>query len=399
MSNPADRGEMAGTRDALASAAALAALVAVVLMATAGSTTAAARGPAFELDDIGNFNSPVYIDNAPGAEGLLFVVERQGKIRVLKNGVKKAKPFLNIKDLVRSGGEEGLLSLAFHPDYDTNRRFYVYYVNNNGDIRIDQFKRKQTTANKASLDSRKKVITIEHDQADNHNGGQLQFGPGGFLYAGIGDGGPAGDPENDSQDSSTLLGKLLRIDPQAGGGYEVPPTNPFVDVAGDDEIFALGLRNPWRFSFDSGAEALTIADVGGSDWEEIDYLAGANPGLGANFGWNDFEGTSETSFGIAPNASPHTAPISEFSHGAPDRFCSITGGYIVRDPDLASLTGDYLFTDLCVGDLRTVDIPTGADGTDLGLHVSSPSSFGEGEDGQLYVASIEGDVFAIEPGP
>jgi glucose/arabinose dehydrogenase len=377
--------------------AAVVALAVVVVWALTVSDRARARG-GFDLVEVGNFNSPVHADDAPGADGLLFVVEQGGKIRVLRDEKKVKKPFLDITDIVRSGGEEGLLSVAFHPGYDDNRRFYVFYTNSKGDIRIDQFKRKQSGRLRASRASRARVIKIEHDQAANHNGGQLQFGPDGYLYAGIGDGGPQGDPEDDAQDPANLLGKLIRIDPLGRGGYDVPAGNPYADNGdpGADEIFSIGLRNPWRFSFDSVTGAITIGDVGGRDWEELDYVSGADPGLGANFGWNDYEGFTETSFGTPPNASPHTEPIAAFSHDAPDNFNAITGGYVVNDPGLPALTGQYLFADYFIGEVRAVQVPSGADGTEVGVSASSIASFAEGEGNQIYVISRNGPVLRLE---
>ena len=374
----------------------------VALLALAGSLAlggagAQARGSAeFELVDLGNFHDPVHVSTAPGAtsDGLLFVVSQSGKIRVLDGEEKVRTPFLDIRGIVRFGGEQGLLSVAFHPDYETNRRFFVYYINNQGDIRIDQFKRKAADPLRASAGSKQKVIKIDHDQGPNHNGGQLQVGLDGYLYAGVGDGGPQQDPENDAQNIDSLLGKLIRIEPLAEGGYTAPDSNPYVDGPGADEIFALGLRNPWRFSFDSANGALTIGDVGGSDLEEIDYVAGG--GLGANFGWNDYEGFMETTFGTGPNATPHTEPIADFSHSGPDNFCSIAGGYVVHDPGLPALQGEYIFSDVCANDLLTLQVPSGAPGTPTGLSGGSIVSFGEGEDGQIYVVDLGGDVYRLE---
>jgi len=380
-----------------------AALLAGFGLATLGGGSVASAGTEddFHLEDLGNFSSPVYVDDAPGpsSNGLLFVVEQRGTIAVLDGGDKADDPFLDIRHKVAAGGEQGLLSVAFHPNYEANRRLYVYYTTKGGDIRIDQFKRRSTSPLRAVQHSRARVIKVEHDQASNHNGGQLQFGPDGFLYAGTGDGGPQEDPENDAQSKTSLLGKLLRIEPKASGGHAVPPSNPFVGAPGRDAIFALGLRNPWRFSFDSANGALVVADVGGSDWEEISYVA--DGGLGDNFGWNDFEGTSKTSFGIGPNASPHTPPIAEFSHDAPDDFSSITGGYVIRDPDLSQIAGQYIFGDLFEGQPMLRDVPAGTPGDPLGpeLAVGTLSSFGEGEGGQIYVVDLGGDVFALEPNP
>jgi glucose/arabinose dehydrogenase len=385
----------------IAAAAALAALAALTLISASGSARAGSTG-LYELQEVASFDSPVHAEDDGVHPNLLFVVEQPGRIKVARDGEKLDRPFLNINDLVQFGGEQGLLSVAFDPNYESNRRFYVYYVTNSGDIRIDRFKVKPGKPTRADADSRKKVIKIDHDQADNHNGGQLQIGPDGHLYAGIGDGGPQGDPEDDAQNINSLLGKVLRIHPLPRGGYDVPPDNPYAGEAGADEIFALGVRNPWRFSFDSATGALTAGDVGGGQWEEIDYVAspgGGEPGgLGANFGWNDYEATHETAFGTGANASPHIQPIAEFSHSSPDDFCSIIGGYVVHDPDLG-FQGQYIYSDLCDDTLRLVQIPSGADGDALALDAEGIVSFAEGAGGQLYTVSNNGPVSAIEPIP
>jgi glucose/arabinose dehydrogenase len=299
--------------------------------------------------------------------------------------------------VVRGGGEQGLLSVAFHPDYDSNRRFYVYYTTNGGDIRVDQFKRRADTRLRAAAGSRAKVIKIAHPGHSNHNGGQLQFHPtDGHLYIGTGDGGGGGDPGENAEDPEKLLGKILRIDPLAGGGYEAPTDNPFLAGPGRDEVLALGLRNPWRFSFDSASGDIVIGDVGQLDWEEIDHETAASLS-GASFGWDRYEGFADYE-ALDPEPPAYQPPVAAFSHDPPEDFCAITGGYVVHDPDLPSIAGEYLFTDLCANELRTIQLPSGADGTDLGVSVASPSSFGEGEAGQIYVVSLNGRVSALEPG-
>jgi glucose/arabinose dehydrogenase len=380
------------------------------LLAAGAALAAATLAPAsaqaglennYELDRIGRFFSPVHVADAPGYEKLLFVVEQPGRVRVLKNGVKKPKPFLDIRERVTFGGEQGLLSIAFHPDYETNRRFYVYYVDNGGDIVVDEFKRSKSSGVRAKAKTRRRVIKVQHDQASNHNGGQLQFNQvadDGLLYLATGDGGPQMDPENDAQDPDSLLGKLLRIDPipdGGGPGHDNPADNPFVGMPGADEVWSLGFRNPFRFSFDLTNGDLTVGDVGGSDWEEIDWTTlGASQG--ANFGWNDFEGTHETSFGVGANASPHTPPIAEYANVSDT--CAVTGGYVVRDGDLGALVGDYIYSDFCDGELTVIDVPTGAPVTTLELDPGNPSSFGEDRDtGQLYIADLNGPVYALEP--
>jgi glucose/arabinose dehydrogenase len=381
----------------------LALVAAVMALAAAVMALAAAPGAPqpsasagsiglYNLEKVADFRGPVYADDNGVNANLLFVVEQGGRIRVVKGGDKKQKPFLDIRDQVESAGEQGLLSVAFAPDYATSGLFYVFYTTNDGDLRIDQFERGNRPTH-ADFSSRAKVIKVQHDQAANHNGGQLQFGPDGYLYASTGDGGTQMDRENDAQATDSLLGKILRLDPKPGGGYSVPEENPYVGQPGKNEIFALGLRNPWRFSFDSDTGALTIGDVGGTEWEEIDHVA--DGGLGANFGWNDYEGTHETTFGAGPNASLHTAPVAEFSHGSPDNFCAIIGGYVIHDPDLVQ--NEYIYSDYCDNELRLLQVPSGADGDDLGLEAPGIVSFAEGADGQIYTVSQDGPVSALEP--
>lgn len=368
----------------------------------------ASAGTSYVLQDLGDFQSPVHVDNAPGAPDLLFVVEQEGRVRVLDDGVEQAESFLDIAGRVASGGEEGLLSVAFHPNYDENRRFFVFYTNRNDghDIQVDQFKRRQGNPLRAKESSRRKVIIVQHNQRNNHNGGQLQFGPDNRLFVSIGDGGTQMDPENDAQRRNSLLGKILRLKPRPEGGYDVPAGNPYVGRAGRDEIYARGLRNPFRFSFDAETGALTIGDVGGGAREEIDYEP--DGGLGANFGWNDFEGFQPTTFGTGEPPANHEAPLHDYATlpntGDPDPAGeAVTGGYIVRDPDLPALEGLYVYTDYFYGQLRTIDPAVGPD-SDADLPGADPdqfvSSFGEGANRQIYVVGHSGgDVFALEPAP
>lgn len=352
------------------------------------------------LKKIGDFSSPVYVAAAPGFPRLLFVVEQGGRIVVLDHGKRRARPFLDLADDVSTGGERGLLSIAFPPDYERSGRFYAYYTDRAGDIRIDEFRRSRPT--RADPGSRRRVIVIPHPGESNHNGGQLQF-LGGDLYFASGDGGSGGDPPNNAQNTGVLLGKLLRIDPRAAGGrpYTVPAGNPFVGRPGRDEIFSYGLRNPFRFSFDSGGgqPRLAIGDVGQNRFEEIDYttvLAAA----GANFGWDALEGRStyrDENSGT-PDPGGTTKPVFVYSH---DRggSCSVIGGYVVRDRSLPSLFGRYLYADLCEGELRSLvpHLGRGGDDRELGLHVDSPSSFGQDLAGHLYVVSLEGPVYRLVP--
>jgi glucose/arabinose dehydrogenase len=379
---------MAGSSGRGRRAAGFAAMLMSLIVAD--GSPVAAQGGGLELKRLGGFDAPVYVDDAPGSSKLLFVVEQQGTVKVLRNGRTVNRDFLDIRSRVQYGGEEGLLSIAFDPGYARNRRFYVYYVNRAGNIEVDGFRRSKQNATKAKERSRERVIVIPHPVNSNHNGGQLQFGPGGHLYLGTGDGGSAGDPDENAQNRNSLLGKLLRIDPRRSGGYSIPRSNPF-RRAGEDEIYALGLRNPYRFSFDSKTNDIYIGDVGQDAWEEVDRAGKA--GLrGANFGWDVFEGDHEFEGGGAPgNYHP---PIFEFSSASGN--CAITGGYVVRDKSLPALQGRYLYADFCGGVVRSFDPsnPAQSDAS-TGLAPEAVSSFGEGKGGQIYVASLDGPVFKI----
>jgi glucose/arabinose dehydrogenase len=366
--------------------------------ASGGSSASPARPHrgGVALKKIGSFDAPVYVAGAPGFPKLLFVVQQPGEIAVLKNGRRLRKPFLDLRSQVSYGGERGLLSVAFPPDYARSRRFYVYYTDNAGNIRVDEFRRAGAT--RAAPSSQREVIEIPHPVNANHNGGQLQF-HGALLYFGTGDGGSGGDPPNNAQNKDGLLGKLLRIDPRPADGrpYSIPADNPFVGKPGRDEIYSYGLRNPFRFSFDGSR--IAIADVGQNRFEELDYTTIAAAG-GANFGWDAFEGFSrytEENSGT-PDPGGTVKPIFAYSHSR-GGSCSIIGGYVIRDPRLRALRGRYLYADLCEGQLRTLvpHLERASGDRKLGLHVSSPSSFGEDDRHRLYVASLEGPVYRLVP--
>lgn len=351
------------------------------------------------LKQVGHFDTPVYVTGAPGFPELLFVVEQAGRVQVLQNGDKRGT-FLDISSLVGFGGERGLLSIAFPPDYERSRRFYVYYTDPKGDILVDEFRRKSAT--RAARGSRRAVIRVPHRTNSNHNGGQLQF-LGNLLYLGTGDGGSGGDPPNNAQNRDSLLGKLLRIDPRSSSGrpYSIPSDNPFAgSAAGRGEIYSYGLRNPFRFSFDTTTTAqprIAIADVGQNRFEELDYTTVA-AARGANFGWDAFEGfapyTEENSG--TPDPGGTVKPILVYGRG---RGCTIIGGYVVRDPRLPSLRGRYVYADLCEGQIRSLvpHLNRASGDRSLGLRVSTPSSFGEDTKGRVYVASLEGPVFRLVP--
>jgi glucose/arabinose dehydrogenase len=388
---------MAGLRSRAGLIVAAAILAAALILAFAGrgagSRADAGVPVGVALDQIGSFNSPVYVDNAPHRRKLLFVVEQPGAVRVLRNGHKLSKPFLEISDRVQYGGEEGLLSVAFDPKYKKNRRFFVYYTNNHGDNEVDRFKARKKNPLRAKTKSRRKVIELPHPGQANHNGGQLQFGPDRFLYLAPGDGGGSGDPNENAQNKNSLLGKLLRIEPKRKRGHRSPSSNPFANSTGKDEIYSLGLRNPYRFSFDSATGDVFIGDVGQDEREEIDHesLAGAK---GANFGWDIFEGNSVFEGGGAPpNYQP---PVLDYSSGTGSGNCAVTGGYVVHDATLPSLAGRYVYADFCGGQIRSFD-PDAPGATDAatGLSVASPSSFGEGVRGKIYVTSLSGPVYRI----
>jgi glucose/arabinose dehydrogenase len=364
-------------------------------------TAARAKG-GVALKKIGNFDHPVYIAGAPGFPKLLFVVEQPGRVVVLNGGKRLSRPFLDLRGSVGyDGGERGLLSIAFPADYRQSGSFYVYYNDAAGNIRIDEFERGSAT--RAAAGSQRQVIEIPHPVNANHNGGQMQFLDG-LLYFGTGDGGSGGDPPNNAQNKEVLLGKLLRIDPRPSGGqpYSVPSSNPFVGKPGRDEIYSYGLRNPFRFSFDTVSAQqprIAIGDVGQNKFEELDYTTVA-AASGADFGWDAIEGFApytEESSGT-PDPGDTAKPIFAYPHSR-SGSCSITGGYVVSDPSLRSLFKRYVYADFCEGQLRSLvpHLKRASGDRKLGLAVASPTSFGEDDAHHLYVASLEGPVFRLVP--
>jgi glucose/arabinose dehydrogenase len=351
------------------------------------------RARALHLVQVGKFDSPVYVTAPPHDARRLMVVEQGGRIRVMRGGKLLARPFLDIHSRVVSGGEQGLLSMAFARDYAKSRRFWVFFTNRNGDEEIDELR--AGSRDHASAATAKRVI-VQADDESNHNGGQLQMGPDGYLYAGIGDGGGGNDQHGargNGQRVGTLLGKIIRIAPKRGGGYRVPSSNPFSGDAGArPEVYSYGLRNPWRFSFDRRSGDMVIGDVGQNAVEEIDFRrrGGAR---GVNFGWRPWEGRRRNFDEPAPGA---VFPQITKSHS--DGWCSITGGYVVRDRALGNLYGRYVYGDFCKGQLRSVKLSQSRAHGDraLGLRkVSSLSSFGEDARGRVYAASLEGPVYRL----
>jgi len=380
------------------------ALAAVAVLAAAPLAEARRIGDGrdgVKLKAIGSFDSPVHVATAPGSERLLFVVEQPGRIAVLRErggGSYESKgTFLDIRDQVLDGGERGLLSVAFPPDFASSGLFYVYVTDGTGDIVVREFRRISST--RADPSSGREVIRVEHREFGNHNGGQLQFGPDGLLYMATGDGGGGGDPFAAGQDLDTLLGKLLRISPEPGnaGPYGIPADNPFVGAPGRDEIYSYGLRNPWRFSFDRESGRIAIGDVGQGSREEVDYETRGDA-AGANFGWSLFEGTERFASPDGVKPPGYQGPIHDYSHDGGG--CAITGGYVVRDRKLDSLYGRYVYADLCVGELRSLVPRLDGARKDRSLRIvrEGISSFGEGRGGRILVASVfEGRVWLMGP--
>lgn len=355
-----------------------------------------------ELRSIGSFDQPTFLTSAPGRANrkLLFVVEKAGTVRVVRKNKTLKRPFLDISPRVSPDGEQGFLSIAFHPRYQQNRRFYAYFTDRNGDVRIEGFRRSRKRKTVASPRSGT-LLKVEEPFA-NHNGGTLAFGPDRKLYVGTGDGGAACDPNDAALDPTSLLGKLLRIKPKGRAGYKVPRGNPFVGKRGRDEIYATGLRNPYRFSFDEPTNSIAIGDVGQNAWEEID-IATLEATRGANFGWKIWEGNhpadcGETDFDA--DAGELTFPVHEYPHsGAEHTGCSVTGGVVVRDRRLKSLYGRYIYADFCTGDLRSLLTPAdgGGDEKSVGLGLDSPAAFGVGRGNRVYAVSLSGDVSVLRP--
>lgn len=349
---------------------------------------AATRLP-FRLTRVaGGLRDALYVTGAPGQASRLYVVRQSGTIRIMQRGRMLRAPFLNVARQIRSGGEQGLLGLAFHPDYARNGRFYVNFTDTSGDTRVVEYRRAR--ANRARATSARTLLRIPQPFA-NHNGGHIAFGPDGLLYIATGDGGSAGDPEGNGQDTSSLLGKILRIDVdrrEGGRQYGIPSGNPFATTGGRPEIFAYGLRNPWRFSFDRTRGDLWIGDVGQNRVEEIDFLR-RGTGAGTNFGWNAFEGRSAFAGPTAVRGRAPVRPVAQYSHA---RGCSVTGGYVYRGTRAPALRGRYVFADFCTGELWTMRAgprPGGLrrDTGRLNVDLRNVTSFGEGNGGDLYVIS------------
>jgi glucose/arabinose dehydrogenase len=327
---------------------------------------------------------PLYVADAGDVADRLYIVEQTGRIMVIEGGAVRPTPFLDISDLITSGGERGLLSVAFAPDYAQSGRFFVDYTNLDGDTVIERFAR-AADGTTADLASGTVILTITQP-ASNHNGGLVLFGPDGMLYVGMGDGG--GSSES-SQQGDTLLGKMLRLDVR-GDGYAIPADNPFVgDPAVSDEIWALGLRNPWRFSFDRETGDLWIGDVGAVRWEEVDFQA-ATSRAGQNYGWPRMEGPDCGTGACDPTA--YVTPVTAYRHV--DGNCVVTGGYVYRGSAFPELGGSYLYGDYCSGRIWALDAADTASGTAFPRSILESgltlSSFGQDRNGELYLTDLSG---------
>ena len=344
-----------------------------------------------DLEEVATgFSNPIEIVHA--GDERLFVVQQGGLIRILNDdGTVNATPFLNISSIISAGGERGLLGLAFHPDYANNGYFYVNYTNLSGNTVIARYSRNATDESLADASSQLILMTIDQP-FPNHNGGCLRFGPDGYLYIAMGDGGSGGDPGNRAQNLETLLGKMLRVDVDNGAPYGIPASNPFVGTAGMDEIWAYGLRNPWKFSFNRDNGDIWIADVGQNAIEEINKAGATAAGL--NYGWRCYEGTAEFDLSQCSTVGIYTMPLAQYTH-ASTGGCSITGGYVYTGDTYPAMQGKYIFSDYCSHKIGVLDTEG-----NISYTAAYPgnffAAFGEDADGELYVAGkTSGTIYKI----
>jgi len=383
---------------------ALVALPAFLASAASGQTPT----PLTTIRVANGLSRPVYA-GSPRGDDRIFVLEKQGRIRIIQGGAVLPTAFLDIQSSASNGSEQGLLGLAFHPDFASNGLFYVNYTRTNGNTRIARF---NVSSNPNVADRNSEQVLIDQSQPySNHNGGGIEFGPDGYLYVGFGDGGSGNDPSCNAQKMTTFLGKMLRIDVDGGSPYSVPATNPFVGQAGAlPEIFHLGLRNPWRFSFDRLNGDLYIGDVGQDSREEISFAAAGASGV--NFGWKVMEGTRCNTSSSCPGGTPacnsptYTNPIYELTHGGFSGPCSIMGGYVYRGCAIPDLQGAYFFADYCDNKIRTFNYSAGGNVTGFldrtnelkpaGLSIRSITAFGEDGAGEILIVDYNGgEIFQV----
>ena len=361
----------------------LGALVFVLAAALPGAAcgSSAAKGSSqLHLRQIASgLNSPTYITSAPGQKGVLYVTEQPGRVRVIANGKLRAQAFMDITSMVKSGGEQGLLSIAFHPGYANNHRFFLYFNDTSGDVRVYEF---QSNGSVGLPSSGKSLLRVNHREFDNHNGGQLQFGPDGLLYAGTGDGGSGGDPHNHSQSLASQLGKLMRLNVNKAGAKW--------------KIVGYGLRNPWRFSWDRATRDLYIGDVGQDEWEEVDVRTPKQQRHLNNYGWRVWEGKARFQSGQRTNSAGRLIfPIVTYKHEG--GRCSITGGYVYRGKAIPSLRGRYLYGEFCTGEVWSLRVVHGKlkGKRKERIKVGNLASFGQDAAGELYATSLDGNVYKL----
>jgi glucose/arabinose dehydrogenase len=353
-------------------------VAAAVLLSATAATRAHSSAAAYRFHLLFRTRSPTHIVAPRGQPGRLYVVEQRGHVRLAVRGKLRPKPFLDVRRLLSKGNEQGLLSLAFHPDFVRNRRFYVDYTDRQGDTLVVEYRANKNGT--AALPKTARTVLFADQPGPEHNGGQLAFGPDGRLYVSFGDGECCDDPQGRAQNLDTLMGKLVRIDLSGG-----PP-----------QIVALGLRNPWRFSFDRANGDLYIADVGAGRWEEVDYLPGSAVGELVNLGWDVWEGNEIKEDKPRNPQGRLVFPVYAYDH---DGKCSITGGFVYRGSKLPQLEGRYFFGDYCSGEIWSLRM-SGGQATDVRrepLRVNALSSFGEDARGELYAASLDGGVYKLGP--
>lgn len=364
------------------------AALAGVVLAVMGVDGAGAAEPAIRTEPlVAGLSSPLFVTAAGDGSGRLFVLERVGRVRIVEGGALSSQAFLDIETLVLSGGEQGLLGLAFHPQYESNGRFFVSYTRRpDGATVIAEYG--VSSDPDVAAGAERRLLVIAQPYA-NHNGGMIAFGPDGLLYIGMGDGGSSGDPQNRAQNKKELLGKILRIDVENGTPYGIPASNPFRGSGVRREIYALGARNPWRFSFDRADGRLYVGDVGQGSVEEIDIVR-----RGDNLGWRIMEGNRCFKPRTGCRKAGLRLPVATYTHSS--GRCSVTGGYVYRGSAIPALVGTYLYGDFCTGEIFGLKNGRASRLLDTGLSISS---FGEDEAGELLVVGLGGEIHRIVAGP
>jgi glucose/arabinose dehydrogenase len=409
-SRPSLTGRRHGPISAIAAAALLAALLPAPASAaiaptriTDGSTAAAPGASTIALSKVADVGSPVLAIGAGDGSGRLFIVQKSGRIRIVKNGTLLSTPFLDISGSVSKGSEQGLLGLAFHPSYKTNRKLYVYFTNSAGTTVVREYRASTGNADRVATSTARTLLKIKQPYA-NHNGGMLAFGRDGYLYIGTGDGGSAGDPGNRAQSIKSLLGKMLRINVNgrtSTKAYLTPKSNPYVGRTGRNEIWQRGLRNPWRFSFDRANGNLWIGDVGQNVWEEVDRAVrtSSGPGKAVNWGWRVMEGRHCFKPATGCNTTGKKKPLLEYKHAS--GRCAVTGGYVYRGSAIPALRGYYVYGDYCTGEVWAVAAGASAPASGIRLLDTAHlvSGFGQDDAGELYLCDLAGGaVYRIVAG-